>query len=143
MAIQVGQEYTGIVKKIVNFGAFIEIEDEMVGLCHISEISDDYVKKIEDYIVVGQEVLVKVLEVKKDGKMNLSMSKVSSKKERVDEKSKEMPEVKFKKSADRSVKKTGRKFENLLTDFLNESSKNTIHKSAKRRNSRRTGYSNK
>lgn len=54
---------TGKVKDITEFGAFVELDENVEGLVHISQISDDHVERIEDVLEVGQEVQVKILEV--------------------------------------------------------------------------------
>lgn len=68
-----GMIYTGKVKKITNFGAFVEILPGKEGLLHISEISEHRIKRVEDHLKVGQEVKVKLLNVTPDGKLDLSM----------------------------------------------------------------------
>jgi polyribonucleotide nucleotidyltransferase len=69
---EVGKIYRGIVKKIVDFGAFVEILPGTEGLVHISQLSRERVKKVSDIIQEGEEVLVKVLEIDKQGKIRLS-----------------------------------------------------------------------
>lgn len=69
---EVGQTYLGTVKKIVDFGAFIEILPGKDGLCHISELTEGRVNRVEDVLREGDEVLVKVLEVERNGKIRLS-----------------------------------------------------------------------
>ena len=61
-----GQVVSGKVQGVTNFGAFIELGGGTVGLVHISEIADTYVKDVKDYIKEGDEVKVKVLAI--DGK---------------------------------------------------------------------------
>ncbi|MCM3279180.1 S1 domain-containing post-transcriptional regulator GSP13 [Exiguobacterium sp. MER 193] len=68
------QVLTGKVTGIQPFGAFVALDDETQGLVHISEISHDYVKDVNDYVQVGQEVEVKILEVDEASKkIKLSM----------------------------------------------------------------------
>jgi len=69
---EVGKIYRGIVKKIVDFGAFVEILPGTEGLVHISHLSKERVKKVTDILQEGEEVLVKVLEIDKQGKIRLS-----------------------------------------------------------------------
>jgi polyribonucleotide nucleotidyltransferase len=69
---EVGKIYRGIVKKIVDFGAFVEILPGTEGLVHISQLSKERVKKVTDILQEGEEVLVKVLEIDKQGKIRLS-----------------------------------------------------------------------
>ncbi|MDQ7029950.1 MAG: S1 RNA-binding domain-containing protein [Ardenticatenia bacterium] len=65
-AIQEGQEYTGVVASIVDFGAFVDIGAETDGLVHISELSDTRVNRVEDVVTVGQEVTVRVISVDRE-----------------------------------------------------------------------------
>lgn len=69
---EVGKIYRGIVKKIVDFGAFVEILPGTEGLLHISQIAKERVNKVTDVLKEGDEVPVKVLEVDKQGKIRLS-----------------------------------------------------------------------
>jgi len=61
---EVGDKYPGIVKKIVDFGAFIELPDGTDGLLHISKISDQRVDKVSDVLKEGEEISVEILEFK-------------------------------------------------------------------------------
>ena len=67
-----GKVYRGKVKKIMNFGAFVEILPGKEGLLHISELEYHRVNKVEDILHVGDEVEVKLLKVERDGKLELS-----------------------------------------------------------------------
>ena len=69
---EIGRLYVGKVKKITDFGAFVEIFPGTDGLLHISELSDKRVAKVEDICVEGDEVLVKCLDVDPSGKIRLS-----------------------------------------------------------------------
>ena len=68
---EIGAVYEGVVKGTVDFGAFVEILPGREGLLHVSELSHDYVTKVEDYVKVGDTVKVKVLNVE-NGKIALS-----------------------------------------------------------------------
>jgi len=70
--IEVGEIYLGKVVRITTFGAFVELEDGKDGLLHISKISDKRVKKVEDVLSIGDEILVKVTEIDQQGRINLS-----------------------------------------------------------------------
>jgi polyribonucleotide nucleotidyltransferase len=61
---EVGDKYEGTVKKIVDFGAFIELPDGTDGLIHISKISDDRVEKVSDVLKEGEKIAVEILEFK-------------------------------------------------------------------------------
>ncbi|WP_102347988.1 S1 domain-containing RNA-binding protein [Bacillus sp. Marseille-P3661] len=75
MSIEVGSKLQGKVTGITNFGAFVELPEGSTGLVHISEVADNYVKDINEFLKVGDEVLVKVLNVESDGKIGLSIKK--------------------------------------------------------------------
>jgi polyribonucleotide nucleotidyltransferase len=70
--VEVGDVFLGKVARIMKFGAFLEIGNGKEGLLHISKISDKRVDKVEDVLSIGDEVLVKVLEIDKQGRINLS-----------------------------------------------------------------------
>ena len=67
-----GDVYTGKVTRIMNFGAFVEIAIGKEGLLHISQIDHKRVEKVEDILNVGDEVTVKVTEIDRQGRINLS-----------------------------------------------------------------------
>ncbi|WP_434144131.1 polyribonucleotide nucleotidyltransferase [Photobacterium leiognathi] len=71
--VEVGRIYTGKVMRIVDFGAFVSVIGTKEGLVHISQISQDRVEKVSDYLQMGQEVKVKVLEIDRQGRIRLSM----------------------------------------------------------------------
>lgn len=70
---EVGQIYDGVVKRLMDFGAFIEILPGKEGLCHISKMSKERVNKVEDILSEGQHVQVKLMEVDRMGRLNLSL----------------------------------------------------------------------
>jgi len=69
---EIGKIYRGTVKKIMDFGAFVEILPGMEGLVHISQLARERVNKVTDILREGDEVNVKVLEIDKQGKIRLS-----------------------------------------------------------------------
>lgn len=69
---QVGEYYLGKVKRIEKFGAFVEIFTGKDGLLHISEIQEERTKNVEDVLKLGDELLVKVIEIDNQGRVNLS-----------------------------------------------------------------------
>ncbi|HKY07393.1 MAG TPA: polyribonucleotide nucleotidyltransferase [Candidatus Binatia bacterium] len=69
---EVGKIYKGTVRKIVEFGAFVEILPGTDGLIHISQLAPERVRKVTDVLKEGDEVLVKVLEIDRQGKIRLS-----------------------------------------------------------------------
>jgi polyribonucleotide nucleotidyltransferase len=69
---EIGKIYLGKIKRIVDFGAFVEIFPGTEGLLHISQISEKRIARVEDELSDGGEVLVKVIEIDKTGKIRLS-----------------------------------------------------------------------
>ena len=69
---EVGTIYNGTVKRIMDFGAFIEILPGKEGLCHISKLSKTRVEKVTDVVQEGQQIPVKLLEIDRMGRLNLS-----------------------------------------------------------------------
>ena len=71
--IEPGQIFEGTVVRMMDFGAFVQLSPNKDGLIHISKLSDQRVNKVEDVVHIGDKVRVKVLEVDKMGRINLSM----------------------------------------------------------------------
>ena len=69
---EVGKIYTGKVTRIMNFGAFVEFMPGREGLVHISQLAKERVEKVEDVVSVGDEIVVKLVEIDSKGRMNLS-----------------------------------------------------------------------
>jgi len=69
---EIGKIYKGTVRKIVDFGAFVEIFPGTDGLVHISQLAPERVRRVADVLKEGDEVLVKVLDIDKQGKIRLS-----------------------------------------------------------------------
>ncbi|WJM13784.1 polyribonucleotide nucleotidyltransferase [Geobacillus stearothermophilus ATCC 12980] len=74
--VEVGEVYLGKVKRIEKFGAFVELFNGKDGLVHISELAEERVGKVEDVVSIGDEILVKVTEIDKQGRVNLSRKAV-------------------------------------------------------------------
>ena len=70
--VELDRIYLGKVKKIVEFGAFVEVIPNTEGLLHISQIAESRIRAVQDILTEGDEVLVKVIEVDQNGKMRLS-----------------------------------------------------------------------
>jgi len=70
--VKVGKIYTGRVSSIKDFGAFIEVTPGQDGLCHISELSTEYVKSADDVVKIGDKVRVKVISIDDQGRIKLS-----------------------------------------------------------------------
>jgi polyribonucleotide nucleotidyltransferase len=71
--VEIGKIYDVEVEKIMNFGAFCEINSNTSGLVHVSEIAPGFVKRVEDHLKVGDRVKAKVLSVDQNGKISLSI----------------------------------------------------------------------
>lgn len=80
--VEVGEIYMGKVIKIVPFGAFVEIANGKEGLLHISNIANERINRVEDVLSIGDEVLVKVVEIDNQGRINLSRKAVLPKPEK-------------------------------------------------------------
>ena len=76
MSIQVGSVVEGVVTGITNFGAFVELPGGKVGLIHISEVADVYVRDVKDFLKEKDKVKVKVLSVDDRGKIGLSIKQL-------------------------------------------------------------------
>lgn len=80
--VQVGKTYMGTVKRIMDFGAFVEIIPGVLGtqgkegLVHISQLAEERVNKVKDVVDIGDQILVKVTEIDKQGRVNLSRKAV-------------------------------------------------------------------
>ena len=71
--IEVGATITGTVARIENYGAFLQLEDGRMGLVHISEIDRNYVRSVEEHLRMNDKVQAKVVAIKEDGKIDLSI----------------------------------------------------------------------
>ncbi|MFH1398183.1 MAG: polyribonucleotide nucleotidyltransferase [Candidatus Omnitrophota bacterium] len=76
--VEVGRIYTVKVKRITNFGAFCEIAPGKDGLVHVSELSNTFVKSVEEVVKIGDEIKVKVTGIDEMGRINLSKKKAES-----------------------------------------------------------------
>ncbi len=78
MAIEVGQVIEGKITSITNFGAFVALPGSKSGMIHISEVSDTFVKDINTFLKMGQEVRVKVCSIDEKGRIALSLKQVGN-----------------------------------------------------------------
>ena len=69
---EIGAIYKGKVVRLMSFGAFVEIAPGKDGLVHISKLDKNRVEKVEDVVSIGDEIVVKVVEIDKQGRINLS-----------------------------------------------------------------------
>ena len=75
---EIGQIYDGVVARIVDFGAFVTFMPGTDGLVHISQIAQERVNKVTDYLQEGQQVRVKVLDVDNRGRIKLSIKEAQA-----------------------------------------------------------------
>lgn len=74
--VEVGQMYLGTVKRVEKFGAFVELFKGKEGLVHISELAEERINKVEDVVSIGDQIMVKVKEIDRQGRVNLSRKAV-------------------------------------------------------------------
>ncbi len=79
--VEVGKIYNGTVKRVESYGAFVEVIKGTEGLCHVSELSDRFIKNTSDFVSVGDQLEVKVLEIDNLGRLNLSHKAVIEERE--------------------------------------------------------------
>lgn len=126
MSIAEGDIIVGKVTGVTNFGAFVDLPEGKNGLVHISEISNDYVEKVEDYVSKDDEVKVKIISISDNGKIGLSMKQAEEKKK--EQKVKQPTEVSFERPK-------GDSFEDMMTSYLKDS--NTRMESIRSRDGKR------
>lgn len=84
MEPKVGDVVQGKITALKEYGAFVELGEKVFGLIHISEVSDHYVRDIEDYIQIGDTVDLKVIDIDEMGKISLSYKALNARKKRYD-----------------------------------------------------------
>ena len=148
VTLEIGSILEGSVVSITNFGAFVELPNGQTGLVHISEISDEYVKEIGDYLKKDDKVKVKVIGKNKKGKYDLSIKQLKAPEERKEKLPPPKKPRTFRESNQKggfggSSLKKGEGFEEKLAQFLKDSEerqldlkKNTEAKRTKGRFSR-------
>ncbi|SUU96866.1 polyribonucleotide nucleotidyltransferase [Avibacterium paragallinarum] len=77
--VEAGAIYQGKVTRLADFGAFVSLVGNKEGLVHISQIADERVEKVSDYLSIGQEVTVKVVEINRQGRIRLTMKDIAPK----------------------------------------------------------------
>ena len=138
MPLDVGVIVEGTISGITNFGAFVELEGGQTGLVHISEVADDYVKNIREYLQDKQKVKVKVLSINPEGKISLSIRKAAPPKK----KSVKPAEIDW---SGMNSTGTGMSFEDKMSRFMKDSEeKIQVIKSKNKSNGRKgNGFSNR
>lgn len=122
MAIELGSVVEGKVTRIMNFGAFVELEENKVGLIHISEVADEYVNSVSDFLKEGDTVQAKVISIDSNGKIALSIKKLKQQQRQEEERQ-------FRSSKGRPAgrgdfkpnRQTSASFEDKLSKFLKDS----------------------
>lgn len=109
MSLEVGNIVEGKVVKTTNFGAFVELIGGKTGLIHISEITHSYVKDVKEFLRENDMVTAKVVAVKPDGKIDLSLKQL-------EEKPKEEVQVRTYEK-----REGGESFERMMRSFLKQS----------------------
>ncbi len=121
MAIEVGSVVEGKVTRITNFGAFVELEDGKSGLVHISEVADEYVSTVSDFLSEGDTVQAKVVNIDSNGKIALSIKKLKQQ-QRAEAEKNFVPKPKPQGRGDRRPnRQTSASFEDKLSRFLKDS----------------------
>jgi S1 RNA binding domain protein len=123
MSLNVGSVVEGRVTGISKFGAFVELPDGRVGLVHISEVADTFVRDINDYLSEQDTVKVKVIDMSGVGKIGLSIKQAAAK----------PPPPQYRETSYPS----GENFEDKLVRFMKESNEKLV--SLKRHQDNRKG----
>lgn len=148
MAVEVGMILNGEVTKITDFGAFIKLESKESGLCHVSELSNTFVKNVSDILKVGQEVKVKVIKIDDSRKISLSIKQTEEKQVETTKPVSSPPknfsrpndrprEYKSDDRASNSFSKPSIGFEGMLSSFIKTSDEKQSGNKKKAKGSRR------
>ena len=125
MPVQLGEIIEGKVTGITSFGAFVELPDGKTGLVHISEIAEEYVKDINDFLKVNDMVKVKIISVDPKGKIGLSIKQTIERRRKP-----ARPQVSFEDKLTRFLKDSDERLQSLR--------RNTDSKRGGRGSSRKT-----
>ena len=117
MSNEVGQILDGKITSITKFGAFVSLPGSQSGLIHISEISDGFIKDINEHLTVGQKVSVRICSIDENGRISLSMKQVS--KQTQNEKTE--PKKRIIPDEIRENKTEPQGFEDMMSRFLKTS----------------------
>ena len=109
--LEVGATVDGTVQRITPYGAFIQLEDGKVGLVHISEIDRNYVRSVEEHLRLNDRIQAKVVGIKDDGKIDLSIKALQEPAQRIDRRSGRDPEF------EQKLKRFMRQSEERLVDY--------------------------
>ncbi len=114
MSLEIGTVVEGKVVKTTNFGAFVELVGGQTGLIHISEIAHSYVKDVKDFLRENDSVTAKVVAIKPDGKIDLSLKQLEGPKE-------EAKTYAYDKVASSPRSSNSDSFEKMMKNFLRSS----------------------
>lgn len=117
MALVIGNIYEGKVVNITNFGAFVDINGE-IGLVHISEVSNKYIKDIKEYLKDRVDVKVKVLSIDNSGKISLSLKQAEDNIQNISNNNQRKNNERFGNS---NQKSSASNFEDILSKYLKDS----------------------
>ena len=90
--IEVDGIYYGAITRTTSFGAFVDLGNGREGLVHISQIADEHIRRVEDFVKIGEKVTVRVLNIDQQGRINLTMKAFAPKMDIVEEKTEEVNE---------------------------------------------------
>ena len=128
MDMEVGSVVEGVVSRITNFGAFVDIEGGKNGLIHISEISDVYVRDVRDFLAEGDKIQAKVITIDDRGKIALSLKQMKKQNQQQDKEASSSVRNKFPRSEriergdiKKPVRQLSASFEDKLSKFMKES----------------------
>ncbi len=116
--IEVGQIYEGIVTKIASYGVFVSLPEGNSGMIHISELTNGYVKDINEFVNVGDKLKVKVLSVEGKSKIALSSKQASENDEKPKQK---RPKPKTFNGGFGETDNTPKSFEDMMATFMKRS----------------------
>lgn len=120
--LEIGKIYDGKVKNLAKFGAFVEIpEANAIGMVHISEVSDSFVKEISDVLQDNQAVKVKVLGINENGKVSLSIKQAMP---RTEQRPERAPRQRTQNP--HSAPAEPQTFEDMLTNFKKRSDERMV-----------------
>jgi predicted RNA-binding protein with RPS1 domain len=109
--VEIGQVVEGTVSRIAPYGAFLSLATGETGLVHISEIDRNYVRNVEDHLHLNDRVQAKVVAIKEDGKIDLSIKALQDPAPRIDRRAGRDPEF------EQKLKRFMRQSEERLVDF--------------------------
>ena len=110
MTYEVGMLYDGKISRITAYGAFVTLEDGKLGMIHISEVSDGFVRDIREFLSEGQNVRVKLIRIDDTGKLALSLKQVPAESKRT------APPVEYEAKTEKSSS-----FEDMMSQFMSRS----------------------